>query len=521
MPIEHPVFKEDKDVNMEFLRPGSLIKKDEFFRLISQALRENGYDQTANTLEKESGIIYEEPYMIQFRDSILSGDWNVAENLLCYLEIKDNEMNQCLFLIRQQKYLELLEQGKVNKALVVLRKELTPLQVNLDRLYELTSYLMCSDKEDIKKKANWNSEDSRSTLLNELQNYISPSVMIPKHRLETLVEQSLQFQKMNCLYHNTNEKSISLFTDHKCLRENLPKVTSHILQGHNDEVWNVCFSPDGKYLASGSKDSTTIIWDTTTFQIKYILYGHTDAISNMYWSPDGTQLLTCSNDKTIKLWDIVNDKLIHTYEEHTEGVTSCAWLPCGTKFVSGSLDKCLYLWNVNGIILHQYPSSRVTDLAISKDGTRLVTICFEKKIRIFNVETGDEIGSIQETDFITSLCLSNDSRYALLNLRAIQEIHLWDLEEQRIVQKYSGQKQGRFVIRSCFGGLNQTFIASGSEDYKVYIWNRKKGCLISSLSGHTASVNSVAWHPTRNLLVSASDDNTIRCWENESKDDKQ
>jgi len=42
--------------------------------------------------------------------------------------------------------------------------------------------------------------------------------MIPKHRLETLVEQSLQFQKMNCLYHNTNEKSISLFTDHKCLR---------------------------------------------------------------------------------------------------------------------------------------------------------------------------------------------------------------------------------------------------------------------------------------------------------------
>ena len=42
--------------------------------------------------------------------------------------------------------------------------------------------------------------------------------MIPKHRLETLVEQSLQFQKMNCIYHNTNDESISLFIDHKCLR---------------------------------------------------------------------------------------------------------------------------------------------------------------------------------------------------------------------------------------------------------------------------------------------------------------
>jgi len=42
--------------------------------------------------------------------------------------------------------------------------------------------------------------------------------MIPKHRLETLVEQSLQFQKMNCLYHNTNEESISLFKEQKYLR---------------------------------------------------------------------------------------------------------------------------------------------------------------------------------------------------------------------------------------------------------------------------------------------------------------
>jgi len=45
MPIEHPIFKEidNQDENMEFLRPGSLIKKEEFFRLISQALREHGY----------------------------------------------------------------------------------------------------------------------------------------------------------------------------------------------------------------------------------------------------------------------------------------------------------------------------------------------------------------------------------------------------------------------------------------------------------------------------------------------
>lgn len=343
--------------------------------------------------------------------------------------------------------------------------------------------------------------------------YISPSVMIPKHRLEALVEQSLQFQKDNCLYHNTNEKIFSLYTDHKCLKEKLPNTTSHILESHYDEVWNVCFSPDGKWLASGSKDCTVIIWDTTNFNIKCKFIGHTEPISNMYWNPDGTQLLTCSNDKSIRLWDIKTENILYIYEGHTEGVTSCAWLPCGTKFVSAGLDKRIFLWSINNKIILQYPCSRVIDLAISKNGTRLITANYEKKIQVFNVGTGSEIYSIDEVDFITSLCLSNDSRYALVNLRSIQEIHLWDLEEKQLIHKYTGQKQGRFVIRSCFGGLNQNFIVSGSEDGNIYIWNRNKEQIVSILTGHTELVNSVAWHPTRNLLVSSSDDNTIRCWE--------
>lgn len=152
---------------------------------------------------------------------------------------------------------------------------------------------------------------------------------------------------------------------------------------------------------------------------------------------------------------------------HVEAVTCCAWLPDGLRFVSGSLDKNIYMWNLDGDILHKWSGSRVTDLTVTPDATTLIAICHEKKMRLYQLHDKSESDLLQETDSVTSVSVSNDSRHILVNLSS-QEIHLWDLQEKRIVQKYVGQKQGRFVIRSTFGGRHQTFILSGSEGKEIF-----------------------------------------------------
>jgi WD40 repeat protein len=83
--------------------------------------------------------------------------------------------------------------------------------------------------------------------------------MIPSGRLEILLEQARAYQRQSCLYHNSRNMT-SLYADHKCTRAEFPTLTTHILSHHEDEVWHVQWSHDGRYLASASKDKTAIIW---------------------------------------------------------------------------------------------------------------------------------------------------------------------------------------------------------------------------------------------------------------------
>ncbi|KAJ3337991.1 hypothetical protein HDU93_000254 [Gonapodya sp. JEL0774] len=375
---------------------------------------------------------------------------------------------------------------------------------------------MCSSVDDLLSKAKWDGAqgESRRVLLQELQHHLPSSAMLPDRRLETLLAQAVQLQKQTCLYHGAGQQThVSLYQDHLCKRSHFPCKTTHVLREHTDEVWYVTFSHSGHLLASGSKDSTAIIWDARRGTALHVLAGHRDAVSFLAFSPDDKVLLSCSNDKTVCLWDVESGQRVKDLALHTEAVTACAWLPDGLHFVTGSLDKRIHIWQTTDgdvEVVHTIEGTRVTDLAVTADGKSLVVVCHEKKIRIYDMESKMETQVIHEDDYITSLCLSPDSRHALVNLSS-KEIHLWDLREHRLVRNYVGHKQGRFVIRSCFGGEGAVFVASGSEDSMLYVWNRDQGVLIEALPGHAATINAVAsW---RQRLATASDDHTIRIFD--------
>jgi WD40 repeat protein len=81
-----------------------------------------------------------------------------------------------------------------------------------------------------------------------------------------------------------------------------------MLQGHDNTVFSVAFSPDGKYLASGSLDNTVKLWSIESHKEIITLQGHDDTVFSVAFSPDGKYLASSSKDRTVKLWRVESKK---------------------------------------------------------------------------------------------------------------------------------------------------------------------------------------------------------------------
>ena len=94
-----------------------------------------------------------------------------------------------------------------------------------------------------------------------------------------------------------------------CIRDRLWDVETgacvRTLEGHGDVVDSVCFSPDGKQLASGSWDETVRLWDVETGACVKTLEGHDEGVFSVCFSPDGRWLASGSGDWTVRLWLVV------------------------------------------------------------------------------------------------------------------------------------------------------------------------------------------------------------------------
>jgi serine/threonine protein kinase len=141
--------------------------------------------------------------------------------------------------------------------------------------------------------------------------------------------------------------------EHRYLNTLFNHLGQRTFFGHAGEVTSVCFSPDGKHLATASYDRTVRVWDVTTGKQILTLKGHTLGVNSVCFSPDGKRLASASGDRIspdrrgeVIVWDAATGQEVLTLKKgHTLGLSCVCFSPDGKRLASSSWDETVKVWD--------------------------------------------------------------------------------------------------------------------------------------------------------------------------------
>ncbi|MEG4534844.1 nSTAND1 domain-containing NTPase [Microcoleus sp. D2_18a_D3] len=285
------------------------------------------------------------------------------------------------------------------------------------------------------------------------------------------------------------------------------------LTGHTDVVYAVSFSPNGKLLATGSADNTVKLWNTTTGKEINTLTGHTNGVWAVSFSPDGKLLATGSADNTVKLWNTTTRKEIKTLTGHTDVVYAVSFSPNGKLLATGSADNTVKLWNtttgkeINTLTGH---TNGVWAVSFSPDGKLLATGSADNTVKLWNTTTRKEIKTLTgHTDLVYAVSFSPDGKL-LATGSGDKTVKLWNTTTGKEIKTLTGHTNGVWAVSF---SPDSKLLATGSGDKTVKLWNTTTRKEIKTLTGHTDAVYAVSVSPDGKLLATGSADNTVKLWD--------
>eukprot|EP01041_Mallomonas_annulata_P000959 gene959-1860_t len=225
------------------------------------------------------------------------------------------------------------------------------------------------------------------------------------------------------------------------------------LKGHTGPVTCVAFDPTGTILASCSADMSAKLWDMTTFQCTKTLRGHDHTVSSVIFMPSSDQIITCSRDQSIKCWEVSTGFCVRTYTGHSDWVRCLSMSHNGEVFASAGNDHTIIIWK---------PAHTQPFLTLRGHEHVVESVCFGRR----------QVGSVAVSAAAAGASVD--------------------------------------TILSIGDAVETVYLASGSRDRSVRLWDVMQAQCLMVFTAHENWVRSVIFHPNGKYIISASDDKSIR-----------
>ncbi|NQT33887.1 caspase family protein, partial [bacterium] len=295
-------------------------------------------------------------------------------------------------------------------------------------------------------------------------------------------------------------------------------IFENLLEGHTNFITSIAFSPDGKYILTGSNDRSARLWNVKTGREIRVFRRHSDFVTSVDFSPDSIHIVTGSLDNSIKLWELKKQRELMTFSELNCIAASVRFSPDGKYILTtsspdaGKLNRAAVLCEIStGEKIRTFAGSQndFASVEFTEDGNFIFMSFLDGSSKLWDISTDGKVQIIEgypNGSIPVSLSLKNKN---LISKNPDGTFRIWNIDTGAI---QINCKEPHDVSTAVFSP-DKKQIATGGLDHTAKLWDCETGDEIRTFVGHTDCVISLAFSSDGMYLITGDCDHDVKFWD--------